>query len=87
MPLLLPPDVTVTVTGTVCVALVPVPVTVIVYVPSAVLLATEIVSFELGLEVLVGVTLFGDKPSVMPVGCPLAVRLTFCDGPLVRATN
>ena len=75
--------VTVRATVVVCVALAPVPVTVIVYVPGAVAAPTLTVIAE---EVP-AVTEAGLKPTVVPVGCPVALRLTVCAGPLVTAVE
>src|SRR5438034_2747258 len=68
-------------TSTVCVALEPVPVTVIVYVPGAVLAST----FTVMVDELPDATEAGLKLTVVPAGCPLAVRFTVCDPPLVIA--
>ena len=67
-------NVTVSATEVVCVALAPVPVTVIVYVPVAVLPPTLTVI----VEELPAVTDAGLNETVVPAGCPLALRLTLC---------
>src|SRR5947209_1935606 len=62
--------VTVRPTSTVCVALEPVPVTVIVYVPGAVLAPT----FTVMVDELPEATEAGLKLTVVPAGCPLALK-------------
>lgn len=65
-------DVTVRVTVVVCVMPPPVPVTVIGYEPTAVLAPTVIDMAELPVPVIDD----GLKPTVTPLGCPVAVKLT-----------
>ena len=67
--------------STVWVALEPVAVTVIVYVPGAVPAST----FTLMVDEPPELTEAGLKLTVVPAGCPLALRFTVCDPPLVIA--
>jgi hypothetical protein len=73
--------VTVSETSTEWVALDPVPVTVIVYVPGAVAAPT----FTVIVDEPPDWTEAGLKPTVVPAGSPLALRLTVCGPPLVTA--
>src|SRR2546430_1398858 len=75
----------VTVRGTAveCVALVPVPVTVTVYVPGGGVPAGAIVM----VEVLPAATAVGLNDAVAPAGRPVALKVTFCADPLVRAVE
>src|SRR5260370_429674 len=70
-------------TVVVCVALAPVPVTVIVYVPGAVFAPTLTVI----VDEFPAVTDAGMRLTVVPVGWPLALRLTVCAAPLVSAVE
>src|SRR5438132_98648 len=75
--------VTVSPTVDVCVAPVPVPVTVIVYAPGAVVAPSATVSRA----ELPAVTDAGLRPTVVPAGWPLALRLTVCAEPFVTAVE
>jgi hypothetical protein len=75
--------VTVSVTVVVCVALEPVPVTVIGYVPGAVAAPTDtVIVDEPPAETVTGL-----NETVVPAGCPLALRVTLCDEPLTTAVE